>query len=96
MRWYPKSEKIRLLTIRTGPRLFVICWESNNRRGIGLWPRLSFHIPQANVLRLVTESLFERIENRSVCFTNFKQSNLSDLFVIGQILFTGFAFFAFL
>jgi hypothetical protein len=46
--------------------------------------------------RLTTESLFERIENRSVCFTNFKQSNLSDLFVIGQIHLTGFAFFAIL
>jgi len=43
--------------------------------------------------RLTTESLFERIENRSVCFTNFKQSNLSDLFVIGQIHLTGFAIF---
>jgi hypothetical protein len=43
--------------IRTGSRLFVICGESIDRRGIDRCPGFSFHIPQAKVF----ENLFDHI-----------------------------------
>jgi len=45
------------VVIRTGSRLSFICGESIDRRGIGRWPGLSFHISQAKVF----ENLFDHI-----------------------------------